>query len=69
MKYAEGAVNTPPIPRSNPNLQQRIASITTPAELGESSTESLISIFMGTSPNNLPSIRIKATLLSFCQGT
>ncbi len=37
--------------------------------VGESSTESRSSKFMGTSPNNLPSMRIKQILLSFCQAT
>src|SRR5947199_317840 len=40
-----------------------------PAELGESSTESLMSSSMGTSPKSLPSARIKAILLSSCHGT
>ena len=46
-----------------------MASIATPAELGESSTESLSSIFIATSPKSLPSMRMKQTLLSFCHGT
>ena len=47
----------------------QVAAVATPAELGESSTESLNSRFMGTSPNNFPSIRMKQILLSFCQAT
>src|SRR5205823_11887963 len=68
-KKADAECNTPPIPRSSASLQQRIASIATPAELGESSTESLISISIATSPKSRPSARIKAILLSSCQGT
>src|SRR4029453_12372918 len=68
-KYADAECNTPPIPRSSASLQQRIASIATPAEFGESSTESFTSISIGTSPNSRPSTRIKAILLSSCQGT
>src|SRR2546423_14654123 len=68
-KYAEGECNTPPMPRSSASLQQRIASMATPAEFGESATESFRSISIGTSPKSRPSTRIKAILLSSCQGT
>ena len=48
----------PPIPRSSASLAQRTASITTPAELGESHTSSFSSQFSGTLPNVVPSIRM-----------
>ena len=51
MKYAEGAGNGPDKPRSNASFAQRTASITTPAEFGESHTSSFISSLSGTSPN------------------
>src|SRR5262249_20160441 len=38
MRKAEGAISAPLRPRSIAILQQRMASITTPAELGESQT-------------------------------
>src|SRR5207237_8147136 len=64
-----GSKSGPPMPRSSAILQQRIASIATPALFGESSTERRISRFIGTSPNPRHSMRRKHTLLSFCQGT
>src|SRR5207253_11118454 len=48
-KYAEGEWSAPPISRSSASLQQRIASITRPAELGESSPEGVRSSSMGMS--------------------
>ena len=69
MKKAEGASIGPPRPRSAASFAQRIASIATPAELGESSTDRRSSRFIGTSPNKRPSMRRKQTLLSFCHGT
>ncbi len=48
-----------------PSLQLRIASTTTPALLGESSTLRRISRCIGTPPNPVPSMRRKQTLLSF----
>ena len=49
-------------------LAQRIASIATPALLGESSTVRRSSRFIGTSPKPRLSMRMKQTLLSFCHG-
>ena len=50
MKYADGATSVPLSPRSSPSLRQRIASVMTPAELGESQTSSFSSALSGTSP-------------------
>src|SRR5215211_1756482 len=58
MKYADGPSNGPPMPRSWATLQQRRASMMTPAELGESHTSSLSSTLRGTSPKLRPSTRI-----------
>ena len=41
----------PATPRSMASFAQRIASITMPAEFGESHTSSFSSMDMGTSPN------------------
>ena len=54
----EGATIVPPRPRSSASLQQRMASMTTPALFGESQTSSFISALSGTSPNVVPSIRM-----------
>jgi hypothetical protein len=69
MKYALGPISGPPIPRSFASLAQRTASITTPAELGESQTSSFISTEIGTSPKLRPSRRIIAHLRSSSHGT
>jgi len=62
--------NIPVFIASDPaSFAQRMASIATPAELGESSTERRSSRSMGTLPKSLPSMRMKQTLLSFCHGT
>ena len=45
-------------PRSSASLAQRTASMTTPAEFGESQTSSFSSTLSGTPPNVVPSIRI-----------
>src|SRR5262249_22008253 len=58
MKYAEGPVSGPPMPRSSASLQPRTASMITPAEFGESHTSSLSSMFSGTSPKLRPSSRM-----------
>ena len=55
-------------PRSMAILQQRMASITTPAEFGESHTSSFSSILMGWSPKLLPSMRMWAHLRSASHG-
>ena len=46
------------MPWSMASLQQRAASMTMPAELGESHTSSLNSMLMGMSPNSRPSRRM-----------
>src|SRR6266567_7492122 len=53
-QYEEMLVRAPPTPRSRPSLTARITSETTPALLGESSTESLRSIWSGMFPHFLP---------------
>jgi hypothetical protein len=63
MKKAEGRSSTPPSPRSTANFAQRIASIETPAEFGESSTDRRSSRFIGTSPKSFPSMRKKTHLV------
>ena len=63
------ASSGPAMPRSRASFAQRMASIATPALLGESSTQSRSSRFIGTSPKPRHSMRMKQTLLSFCQGT
>src|ERR1700740_2193659 len=69
IKYDDGASRAPAIFRSRPSLQQRIASITTPAELGENQTSSFSSTFSGTSPKERPSSRMYAHFRSPSQGT
>src|SRR4029453_9909258 len=69
MKYADGPSNGPPTPRSWATLQQRRASMITPAELGESHTSSLSSTLSGTSPKLRPSRRMYAHLRSSSHGT
>ena len=44
--------------RSRASLAQRIASITTPAEFGESQTSSFSSQFNGRLPKPVPSMRM-----------
>ena len=51
------------------SFARRTASMTIPAELGESQTSSLSSAFSGTSPNARPSMRMYAHFLSVSQGT
>ena len=50
MKYDEGSSRAPERPLSRASLQHLIASMTTPAEFGESSTDNLQSRNIGTSP-------------------
>ena len=59
----------PPSPWFSASLQQRTASITMPAEFGESQTSSLASSVSGTLPNDSPSSRICAHLRSVSHGT
>lgn len=58
MKYEAGAVMGPFSPRSSAIFAQRTASITTPAELGESHTSSFSSRLSGTLPKVVPSMRM-----------
>ncbi len=51
-------MSAPPNPRSNASFAQRMASITTPAELGESQTSSFTSQLSGTLPKVVPSMRM-----------
>ena len=51
MRYADGNSSAPERPLSSASLAKRTASITMPAELGESQTSSLSSTLSGTSPN------------------
>ena len=57
------------MPWSSASLQQRTASMTMPAEFGESQTSSLSSTFSGTSPKAWPSTRMCAHLRSVSHGT
>ncbi len=58
MNQAGGPTSAPPIPRSSASRAQRIASITTPALLGESHTSSFTSQVSGTLPKVVPSRRM-----------
>src|SRR3954468_18398196 len=69
MRYEDGPVRVPPTPLLSASLQQRTASVTIPAEFGESHTSSLSSTFRGTSPNAWPSTRMCAHLRSVSHGT
>ena len=69
MKYADGPRMGPDNPRSFAILAHRIASMTTPAELGLSQTSSFNSTFSGTSPKLVPSSLMYAHLRSESQGT
>ena len=57
------------MPWLSASLQQRTASITMPAEFGESQTSSFSSTFSGTSPKAWPSTRMCAHLRSVSHGT
>ena len=59
----------PPRPWLSASLQQRTASVTMPAEFGESHTSSFISAISGTSPKASPSRRMWAHLRSVSHGT
>ena len=69
MKYALGPMSGPATPRSIASLAARSASITMPAEFGESHTSSFSSMVSGTSPKVWPSSRICAHLRSSSHGT
>ena len=66
--HDDGAISAPFSPWSSPSFAQRTASITMPAELGESHTSSFISRLSGTSPNVVPSIRMWHHLRSLSHG-
>ncbi len=51
-------MRAPDKPRSSASLAHRTASMTTPAELGESQTSSFSSQLSGTLPKVVPSMRI-----------
>ena len=69
IRYAEAPVIGPPRPWFSASLQQRTASMTMPAEFGESQTSSFASSVSGTSPKASPSIRMCAHLRSVSHGT
>ena len=69
MTYDEMLSSGPAMPRSSATWQQRIASITQPAELGLSCTERRISSSTGALPKPRPSMRRKQSLLSRWNGT
>ena len=66
-EISDGPTITPPIPRSKAKRAQRMLSIATPAEFGESSTDKRHSIFIGTPPNNSPSMRKKQSYYLFAK--
>ena len=57
------------MPLFSASLASRTASMTMPAEFGESQTSSLSSTLSGTSPNDEPSMRMYAHLRSVSHGT
>ena len=69
MRYADGNSSAPPMPWSRASLARRTASMTMPAEFGESHTSSLSSATSGTSPKERPSRRMYAHLRSVSHGT
>ena len=69
IRYALGPSSAPPTPLFSASFASRTASMTIPAEFGESQTSSLSSTLSGTSPKDEPSIRMYAHLRSVSQGT
>src|SRR5205823_14320587 len=69
IRYELGASSAPAMPLFRASLAVRTASMTIPAELGESHTSSFSSQFSGTSPNAVPSMRMYAHLRSVSHGT
>src|SRR5262249_42601820 len=69
MKYDEADSSGPATPGSLAIFAARIASMMTPAELGESHTSSLYSSERGTSPKLRPSSRTNAHLRSSSHAT
>ena len=62
-------MSAPATPLFSASLHIRTASMTIPAEFGESQTSSFSSMFSGTPPNDSPSIRMWAHLRSVSHGT
>ncbi len=69
MRYELGPTSEPATPLLSASFAIRTASITMPAEFGESQTSSLSSMLSGTSPNDEPSMRMYAHLRSVSHGT
>ena len=69
MRYALGASSGPPMPLFSASFASRTASMTMPAEFGESHTSSFSSMLSGTSPKDEPSMRMYAHLRSLSHGT
>src|SRR3954468_12633725 len=69
MRYELGPSSWPPMPLLSASLARRTASMTMPAEFGESHTSSLTSAVSGTPPNASPSRRMCAHLRSVSHGT
>src|SRR5205807_7909071 len=69
MRYELGPMSEPATPLLSASFAIRTASMTMPAEFGESQTSSLSSTFSGTSPNEDPSMRMYAHLRSVSHGT
>src|SRR5262249_36486709 len=69
MRYELGPSSAPATPLFSASFARRTASMTIPAEFGESQTSSLSSMFSGTSPKDEPSMRMYAHLRSVSHGT
>jgi hypothetical protein len=69
MRYALGPSSAPEIPLLSASFASLTASMTIPAEFGESHTSSLSSRLRGTSPKAEPSMRMYAHFRSVSQGT
>ena len=69
IRYELGPPSAPATPLFSASFASRTASITIPAEFGESQTSSFSSTFSGTSPKAVPSMRMYAHLRSVSHGT
>ncbi len=69
IRYELGSTSEPETPLFSASFASRTASMTMPAEFGESHTSSFISRFSGTSPKAAPSMRMYAHLRSVSHGT
>src|SRR5439155_606853 len=69
IRYALGPSSAPEMPLFSASFAIRTASITIPAEFGESQTSSFSSMLSGTLPNDEPSIRMYAHFRSVSHGT